>query len=122
MMTIRPVQPNIVPKHNGQMLFSIQVIVVEVQEHFRSIGSWDSTEMDRMIRGAYVGKLHPGRVSSRYDDDQAGSASTPKQDLWRRIRGKILNRERHQARRLIQLLATIAPRRPRVVESVLERS
>jgi len=36
------------------------------------------TEMDRMIRGAYVGKLHPGRVSSRYDDDQA-SPSTPKQ-------------------------------------------
>ena len=25
------------------------------------------TEMDRMIRGAYVGKLHPGRTSSRYD-------------------------------------------------------
>ena len=36
------------------------------------------TEMDRMIRGAYVGKLHPGRVSSRYDDEKAGSASTPK--------------------------------------------
>ncbi|KAL1969449.1 hypothetical protein VTN77DRAFT_8887 [Rasamsonia byssochlamydoides] len=27
------------------------------------------TEMDRMIRGAYVGRLHPGRVSSRYDND-----------------------------------------------------
>lgn len=26
------------------------------------------TEMDRMIRGAYVGRLRPGRVSSRYDD------------------------------------------------------
>ncbi|KAF9886330.1 GTP cyclohydrolase II [Aspergillus nanangensis] len=26
------------------------------------------TEMDRMIRGAYTGKLHPGRVSSWYDD------------------------------------------------------
>lgn len=26
------------------------------------------TEMDRMIRGAYVGKLHPGRVSSWYDE------------------------------------------------------
>ncbi|GAD95136.1 GTP cyclohydrolase-2 [Paecilomyces variotii No. 5] len=25
------------------------------------------TEMDRMIRGAYVGRLRPGRVSSRYD-------------------------------------------------------
>ncbi len=25
------------------------------------------TEMDRMIRGAYVGRLHPGRTSSRYD-------------------------------------------------------
>lgn len=28
------------------------------------------TEMDRMIRGAYVGKLHPGRTSSWYDDDK----------------------------------------------------
>ncbi|KAJ5481942.1 hypothetical protein N7475_000754 [Penicillium sp. IBT 31633x] len=37
------------------------------------------TEMDRMIRGAYVGKLHPGRVSSRYDDAQTGSATTPTQ-------------------------------------------
>ena len=25
------------------------------------------TEMDRMIRGAYVGRLHPGRTSSRFD-------------------------------------------------------
>ncbi len=25
------------------------------------------TEMDRMIRGAYTGRLHPGRISSRYD-------------------------------------------------------
>ncbi|KAJ5576968.1 hypothetical protein N7535_003894 [Penicillium sp. DV-2018c] len=37
------------------------------------------TEMDRMIRGAYVGKLHPGRVSSRYDDEQGDQTSTPKQ-------------------------------------------
>jgi GTP cyclohydrolase II len=36
------------------------------------------TEMDRMIRGAYVGKLHPGRVSSRFDDEQS-LGSTPKQ-------------------------------------------
>ncbi|KAL1956363.1 hypothetical protein VTO42DRAFT_7346 [Malbranchea cinnamomea] len=28
------------------------------------------TEMDRMIRGAYVGRLRPGRVSSRYDDQE----------------------------------------------------
>lgn len=35
------------------------------------------TEMDRMIRGAYVGKLRPGRVSSRYDEQ--ASPSTPKQ-------------------------------------------
>ncbi|KAJ5291715.1 GTP cyclohydrolase-2 [Penicillium angulare] len=28
------------------------------------------TEMDRMIRGAYVGKLHPGRVSSWFDDEK----------------------------------------------------
>ncbi|KAL3708139.1 GTP cyclohydrolase II [Talaromyces marneffei ATCC 18224] len=27
------------------------------------------TELDRMIRGAYVGRLHPGRVSSRFDDE-----------------------------------------------------
>ena len=25
------------------------------------------TELDRMIRGAYTGRLHPGRLSSRYD-------------------------------------------------------
>ncbi|KAH8698505.1 putative GTP cyclohydrolase II [Talaromyces proteolyticus] len=28
------------------------------------------TEMDRMIRGAYVGRLHPGRVSSRLEDGE----------------------------------------------------
>lgn len=28
------------------------------------------SEMDRMIRGAYVGRLHPGRVNSRVDDTQ----------------------------------------------------
>lgn len=28
------------------------------------------TELDRMIRGAYVGRLHPGRVNSRVDDAQ----------------------------------------------------
>ena len=28
------------------------------------------TEMDRMIRGAYVGRLHPGRISSWEDDRQ----------------------------------------------------
>jgi hypothetical protein len=44
---------NIVPKHNGQMLFSIQVIVVEVQEHFRSIGSWDSTTMTWMEKSIW---------------------------------------------------------------------
>ena len=27
------------------------------------------TERDRIIRGAYVGRLHPGRTSSRYDPD-----------------------------------------------------
>ncbi|KAL9101825.1 MAG: hypothetical protein Q9163_002950 [Psora crenata] len=27
----------------------------------------NETELDRMIRGAYVGRLHPGRLSSRYD-------------------------------------------------------
>lgn len=34
------------------------------------------TEMDRMIRGAYVGKLHPGRVSSWYDDEKAAGSSS----------------------------------------------
>ncbi|KAL4869783.1 hypothetical protein BDV12DRAFT_184923 [Aspergillus spectabilis] len=28
------------------------------------------TEMDRMIRGAYTGKLHPGRVSSWYEENK----------------------------------------------------
>ncbi|KAK2766376.1 GTP cyclohydrolase II [Emmonsiellopsis sp. PD_33] len=28
------------------------------------------TEMDRMIRGAYVGRLRPGRISSRYDEEE----------------------------------------------------
>lgn len=36
------------------------------------------TEMDRMIRGAYVGKLHPGRVSSWFDDEKTGSNSSPR--------------------------------------------
>ena len=34
------------------------------------------TEMDRMIRGAYVGRLHPGRVSSRSDGQQTNAAGT----------------------------------------------
>ncbi|KEZ45129.1 GTP cyclohydrolase II [Scedosporium apiospermum] len=37
------------------------------------------TEMDRMIRGAYVGKLYPGRTSSR-QTDEASSSSTPAGD------------------------------------------
>ncbi|WEW56691.1 GTP cyclohydrolase II [Emydomyces testavorans] len=38
------------------------------------------TEMDRMIRGAYVGRLRPGRVSSRYDDqNESASSSSPKE-------------------------------------------
>ncbi|EFW16360.1 GTP cyclohydrolase II [Coccidioides posadasii str. Silveira] len=39
------------------------------------------TEMDRMIRGAYVGRLRPGRISSRYDDDDSAekpSSASPK--------------------------------------------
>ncbi|KAL7270478.1 GTP cyclohydrolase II [Rhizina undulata] len=31
------------------------------------------TEMDRMIRGAYTGRLYPGRTSSRYDDSPLSS-------------------------------------------------
>ncbi|KAF7115909.1 hypothetical protein CNMCM5793_003652 [Aspergillus hiratsukae] len=34
------------------------------------------TEMDRMIRGAYIGKLRPGRVSSWYDEEKAGEAAS----------------------------------------------
>ncbi|PYI32412.1 GTP cyclohydrolase-2 [Aspergillus indologenus CBS 114.80] len=39
------------------------------------------TEMDRMIRGAYVGKLHPGRVSSWYEEGNAeGAEDTQRAD------------------------------------------
>ena len=34
-------------------------------------------ELDRMIRGAYVGKLHPGRVSSWYDEGRKNGKSSP---------------------------------------------
>jgi GTP cyclohydrolase II len=34
------------------------------------------TELDRMIRGAYTGRLRPGRVSSRYDADDQNPAAT----------------------------------------------
>ncbi|KAL4795420.1 GTP cyclohydrolase II-domain-containing protein [Aspergillus venezuelensis] len=33
------------------------------------------TEMDRMIRGAYIGTLHPGRMSSWHDKSQGGSSN-----------------------------------------------
>ncbi|SPO06564.1 probable GTP cyclohydrolase II [Cephalotrichum gorgonifer] len=33
------------------------------------------TEMDRMIRGAYTGKLYPGRTTSRAAESEAGSAA-----------------------------------------------
>lgn len=33
------------------------------------------TEMDRMIRGAYTGRLHPGRTSSRFDPEPHPSTS-----------------------------------------------
>lgn len=39
------------------------------------------TEMDRMIRGAYVGKLHPGRVSSWYDDAKTAASYPPEGNL-----------------------------------------
>lgn len=35
------------------------------------------SEMDRMIRGAYVGKLHPGRVSSWYDEQAEAGRTSP---------------------------------------------
>ena len=34
------------------------------------------TELDRMIRGAYVGRLHPGRVSSRYDSGSSDARTS----------------------------------------------
>ncbi|KAJ6180969.1 hypothetical protein N7519_011430 [Penicillium mononematosum] len=68
-----------IPTTNGaEMFLHLYHNDLDGKEHL-AIRSAGETEMDRMIRGAYVGKLHPGRVSSRYDDDQAGSASTPKQ-------------------------------------------
>jgi GTP cyclohydrolase II len=40
------------------------------------------TERDRMIRGAYVGRLHPGRMSSRRDDaDPHGTESVEERAL-----------------------------------------
>jgi GTP cyclohydrolase II len=36
------------------------------------------TEYERMIRGAYVGRLYPGRVSSQADEDASGSKPTNK--------------------------------------------
>ncbi|KAF2670221.1 hypothetical protein BT63DRAFT_432617 [Microthyrium microscopicum] len=54
-------------------------------EHIRS-ASLDAertgeTERDRMIRGAYVGRLHPGRTSSRVEQirREAGVSSSPAQ-------------------------------------------
>ena len=38
------------------------------------------TEMDRMIRGAYVGRLHPGRTSSRVDPEPRQNRATRMQD------------------------------------------
>lgn len=35
------------------------------------------TELDRMIRGAYIGRLHPGRTSSRIDPQAAGLQHDP---------------------------------------------
>lgn len=44
------------------------------------------TEMDRMIRGAYVGRLRPGRTSSRKDDDQDLRRKVLRQDIQPRKR------------------------------------
>lgn len=35
------------------------------------------TEIDRMIRGAYVGRLRPGRVSSRFDENSGVASPLP---------------------------------------------
>ena len=39
------------------------------------------SEMDRMIRGAYTGRLHPGRTSSRTDAEPTYSTLTPTDDF-----------------------------------------
>lgn len=39
------------------------------------------TELDRMIRGAYVGRLHPGRTSSLIDTHSSTSRSNPANDV-----------------------------------------
>ncbi|KAI5798974.1 GTP cyclohydrolase II-domain-containing protein, partial [Geopyxis carbonaria] len=39
------------------------------------------SEMDRMIRGAYTGRLHPGRTSSQIDDSPMGSRASSSTDL-----------------------------------------
>lgn len=44
------------------------------------------TEMDRMIRGAYVGRLRPGRTSSRRDDEEDLRRKVLRQDLKSRKR------------------------------------
>ena len=41
------------------------------------------TEMDRMIRGAYTGRLHPGRTSSRIDPEPHTSISMPIDQVMR---------------------------------------
>lgn len=39
------------------------------------------TELDRMIRGAYTGRLHPGRTSSRTDPQPSLSQHSPTREL-----------------------------------------
>ncbi|KAG8526666.1 GTP cyclohydrolase II [Bacidia gigantensis] len=47
------------------------------------------TEMDRMIRGAYTGRLHPGRISSRYDPQSPEVRPNPLEDVhWHTAQGK----------------------------------
>ena len=44
-------------------------------------------ELDRMIRGAYVGKLHPGRVSSWYDEEKEKEETEKKKNVEPSRRG-----------------------------------
>jgi len=39
------------------------------------------SEMDRMIRGAYTGRLHPGRTNSKFDDSPASSRQSSSTSL-----------------------------------------
>lgn len=48
------------------------------------------TEMDRMIRGAYVGRLRPGRVSSRFDEPHASVGPEEEGEATRHLQAPLV--------------------------------